>query len=221
MLAGSTWGWQMSLPHQDMKHETFWRQLIQAMTASVPEPVTLTSERVFYGDQTSVALRADVRDSEFEPATAATVDLTIDVPGGGRQNLQMEAVPGVPGRYQATVDADVAGIYRFEAEASIDGERLGRSQVAIRRQDGVSEHFAVQQNRPLLERLAAATGGRYFSLENAGDIPEAVQFSDAGIVERRLLELWNMPVLFLLLLIGLVTLVYHVPGALGWIRAAD
>lgn len=200
VLAGGTWGWQMSLPHEDTKHETFWRQLLQAMTASVPEPVTLTTERVYYGDQASVTLRADVRDGEYEPSTAATVDLTIDAPGAARRVVEMQAVPGVPGRYELTLDADATGIYRFEAEASLDGEALGRSRVAIRREDGIAEHFQVQQNRVLLERLAAATGGQYFSLDTAGDIPEAVQFSPAGIVERRLLELWNMPILFLMLL---------------------
>jgi hypothetical protein len=199
ILAGSTWGWQMSLDHEDMKHETFWRQLLQGMTASVPEPVTLTSERVYYGDQASVTLRADVRDNEYQPASTATVDLAIDSPGAERRTVPMQAVPGVPGRYELTVDAESAGMYRFEADASLDGESLGRSRVAVRREDGISEHFKVQQNRALLERLAAATGGQYFALADANDIPEAVQFSDAGIIERRLLELWNMPVLFLLL----------------------
>jgi hypothetical protein len=200
ILAGSTWGWQMSLPHEDMKHETFWRQLLQAMTASVPEPVSLTTERVYYGDEATVTLRADVRDREYEPATAATVDLTIDAPGAARRSVSMEAVAGVPGRYELTLDADAAGIYRLEAEASVDGESLGRSRLAVRREDGISEHFQVQQNRALLERLASATDGQYFALASANEIPEAVQFSDAAIVERRLLELWNMPILFLLLL---------------------
>ena len=106
----------------------------------------------------------------------------------------------MPGRYEATVDAEADGIYRFEADATVDDESLGRSRLAIRREDGVSEHFQVQQNRALLERIAAVTGGRYFTLDNVGDIPEAVQFSDAGVVERRLLDLWNMPILFLMLL---------------------
>jgi hypothetical protein len=65
----------------------------------------------------------------------------------------------------------------------------------------VAEHFNLQQNRSLLERLAGATGGRYFALGDAASIPEAVQFSDAGIVERRVLDLWSMPVNFLLLLL--------------------
>jgi len=200
ILAGSTWGWQMSQDYEDQTHEIFWRQLLQGLTASVPEPVTLTTERVYYGDQAAVTFRAEVRDSEYEPATSASVNLAIDAPGANRQTVAMESVPGVPGRYELTVDADMAGIYRFEAEASLEGDVLGSSRVAIRREDGISEHFQVQQNRVLLERLAAATGGQYFSVDDIDDIPEAVQFSPAGIIERRLLDLWNMPILFLMLI---------------------
>ena len=58
----------------------------------------------------------------------------------------------------------------------------------------------MQQNRPLLERLAAATGGSYFAVSDIRRLPEAVSFSDAGSVERRVLDLWNMPIVFLLLL---------------------
>ena len=160
------WRWQMLREHTDMMHETFWRQLAQALTASVPEPVTLSTERVYYGDESSVTFRADVRDQEYAPATDATVSLQVDFPGGAVETLTMEAVPGVPGRYESTVDAAPTGIYRVVAEATMaaeptagettaDGttpvaaaperESLGRSRLAIRREDGISEHFQVQQ----------------------------------------------------------------------------
>ncbi len=28
LATGGTWRWQMQLPHEDMRHETFWRQLL-------------------------------------------------------------------------------------------------------------------------------------------------------------------------------------------------
>jgi len=201
ILAGGTWRWQMLLESTDQRHETFWRQLAQALTASAPRPVTLTSDRVFYGDQASISFRADIRDSSYQPAAGATVNLVVDEPGGGRSDYVMQQVPGMPGRYELAVDADLTGIYRFEANASLDGAPVGNARMAVRREDGVSEHFRIQQNRPLLERIAAATSGQYFALADADEIPEAVRFSEAGIVERRLFELWNMPALFLLLLL--------------------
>jgi uncharacterized membrane protein len=201
LATGGTWRWQMQLPHEDQRHETFWRQLLQALAAAAPEHIMLTTDRVFYADTSNVTLRADVRDKDFRPAEGASVRVTVDTGTGAATALTMEPAPGQPGRYEVDVDAALPGIYRFEATAELDGELLGSSRLAVRREDGVAEHFRAQQNRPLLERLAGATGGRYFALADAGSIPEAVQFSDAGVVERRVLDLWNMPVNFLLLLL--------------------
>jgi hypothetical protein len=201
LATGGTWRWQMQLPSEDQRHETFWRQLLQAMAAGAPEPVMLASERVFYGDRSAVTLRAEVRNREFQPAENAVVSVRVDTGVGTPAVLPMTAVPGRPGQYEYTYDAEATGVYRFEASAEIDGEAIGTSRIAVRREDGVAEHFQIQQNRPLLERLANATGGTYFSLDTAGAIPEAVQFSDAGIVERQVLDLWNRPIVFLLLLL--------------------
>ena len=201
LATGGTWRWQMQLPHEDQRHETFWRQLLQALAAGAPEPVMLSSERVFYGDRSTVKLRAEVRNDDFEPADDAVVTLSVDTGAGPPATLPMTAVAGKPGTYEVSYDAAAAGIYRFEATATIDDVERGRSRIAVRREDGIAEHFHVQQNRALLERLASATGGRYFALADAADIPEAVEFSEAGIVERQLLDLWNMPINFLILLL--------------------
>ena len=84
-----------------------------------------------------------------------------------------------------------------------EGRRQGRRQLEthFRRNDGVVEHFGTQQNRPLLQRIADSTGGRYWRLDQLGDLPEAMKYSKAGIVERQTLELWNLPAFFLLLLL--------------------
>ena len=78
---------------------------------------------------------------------------------------------------------------------------VGQLETHFRRNDGVVEHFGTQQNRPLLQRIADSTGGRYWRLDQLGDLPEAMKYSKAGIVERQTLELWNLPAFFLLLLL--------------------
>jgi uncharacterized membrane protein len=201
LATGGTWRWQMQLPHEDMRHETFWRQFLQTLATSAPPPVSLTSKQVFYGDQSEVTLRADVRDKAFEPASDAAVKLEITSAFNPTTTIDMTPIPGERGAYQATYETPQPGIYRFVAKATQGDEELGTASFAIRRQDGVVEHFHTQQNRPLLERLAAATGGRYFALSDVDALPEAVSFSEAGTVERQVLELWNMPIVFALLLL--------------------
>jgi uncharacterized membrane protein len=201
LATGGTWRWQMQLPHTDQRHETFWRQLLQALVAQSPSPVTLTSERTFYGDDSAIELRAEVRDRTFTAADAAEVTLSVDTGMGPPVALTMEPVPGERGVFAAVYDPSGSGVFRFSAAASIDGTELGSAQYAVRREVGVGEHFQYQQNRALLERLSEATGGRYFTLADLGNLPETVRYSEAGIVEREILHLWNMPFAFLLLLL--------------------
>jgi hypothetical protein len=201
LATGGTWRWQMQLPHEDQRHETFWRQLLQAAATTAPQPVTLTSERVFYGDESSVVLRAEVRDKTYQPAIDATVSLEVSDGMGPPTTLEMTPVAGERGLYEAAYETTHTGVFRFEAVAKTADAELGRGRFAVRREDGLIEHYRVQQNRPLLERLAGATGGNYFAVADVGRLPEAVSFSEAGSVERQVLDLWNIPAVFLLLLL--------------------
>jgi hypothetical protein len=190
----------MQLPHEDQRQETYWRQLLQTMATSAPSQITLTSDRVFYPDQSRVVLRAEVRDRHFQPSNDAAVTVAVDGPGGA-SSLAMQKVPGEPGVYRAVYDAAAPGAYRFDAKAEAGGEELGSAETAVRRADNVAENFHLEQNRPLLERLAAATGGHYYTLAEVDKIADAVRFSSAGVVQRQILDLWNMPAAFLLLLL--------------------
>ncbi|HUO66489.1 MAG TPA: hypothetical protein VMV37_03085, partial [Gammaproteobacteria bacterium] len=200
LATGGTWRWQMLLPHEDQRHETFWRQLLQAIATSPPQPVTLTSKQVFYGDESTVTLRAEVRDKTFKPAADAKVSLEVADGLGARSTLDMTPVAGERGVYQATYETAHPGMFRFAATANVGDQSLGQAQLAVRREDGVAEHYHTQQNRALLERIAAATGGNYFTVADIAKLPEAVKFSDAGTVERQVLDLWSMPIVFLALL---------------------
>jgi hypothetical protein len=104
------------------------------------------------------------------------------------------------GTYDAAIDAREPGLYRVEMVARDGSREVARAETHIRRNDGVLEHFGTRQNRPLLERLAAQTGGRYWTLNDLDGIADAMRYSKAGIVERQTLDLWNLPLLFLVLL---------------------
>jgi hypothetical protein len=71
--------------------------------------------------------------------------------------------------------------------------------VTFQREDGVAENFHVEQNRRLLEDLASQTGGQYWKPAEAGNLPRDISYSDAGISVRSVKELWDMPVVFGLL----------------------
>jgi hypothetical protein len=67
--------------------------------------------------------------------------------------------------------------------------------------DGIAENFHTEQNRDLLVRLASQTGGRYWRPQELSKLPDEISYSEAGISSRETRELWNMPAVFLVILL--------------------
>jgi hypothetical protein len=72
--------------------------------------------------------------------------------------------------------------------------------VYVRREDGIAENFHVEQNRELLQKLSAETGGQYYKPSDAQKLGKDINYSQAGIPVRETRDLWDMPVIFLLFL---------------------
>jgi hypothetical protein len=113
----------------------------------------------------------------------------------------MSPVPDAPGQFQADWNAEKPGSYVTEVVAQRGNEEIGRDVLNFQRMDGVAENFHTGQNRELLEKLAAQTGGRYWRPDEISRLPEEIPYSDAGITMRQTKELWNMPAIFLLLIL--------------------
>jgi hypothetical protein len=163
--------------------------------ASVPERLLM--------DEGRVELRALVRDKQFHYATNAHV--TVHIIGPDALNALLDLTPSgnTPGLYEAEWTAEKAGTYLAEVAAESTGgqpQELGRDVVTFQREDGVAENFHTEQNRRLLEQLASDTGGRYWEPSELENLPRDVSYSEAGISVRNTKELWDMPIVFLLLL---------------------
>ena len=109
--------------------------------------------------------------------------------------------PNTPGTFHADWSADQPGSYLTEVTASRANEEVGRDVLTFSRMDGVAENFHTEQNRELLEKLSSQTGGRYWKPQELSKLPGEISYSEAGITVRDTKELWNMPVVFLLILL--------------------
>lgn len=197
---GSTLRWQMQLPPEDQRHETFWRQLAHALADNARTRATLTSEHTVYDDERRVSLEAEVLDARFEPVNDARVELLVAPELDPAYQVQMQPSGNGDGRYVADLDAPSTGLYRIDMNAFDGKTAVGSASAYVRRNDGTLEHFGARQNRAVLERIAAMTGGRYWRLEDLSELAAAIPYSKAGIVERQTLDLWNLPIVFLALL---------------------
>ena len=197
---GGTWRWRMGLASDDERHDTFWRQLLRALVVDSAGPVRLTSDRSNYADESRVLLRAEVRDRSYRHANNARVSATVHPEEGPPTTVPLRPSASEPGVYEAEVDAPRTGVYQVEAVAHLGEDRLGADTLHVRREGGVAEDFRPERNATLLERLAEQTGGAYWELDELDALPAEIGFSEAGITTREVLDLWDMPAVFLLLL---------------------
>ena len=203
MATSGTWRWQMSEALNDPSHDLFWQQLLRWLVADSPGPVTASMPARVLMDEGHVQLAAQVRDRQFQPAADAHVIAHIVGPGGTNALIDLTPSRDTPGQYQVDWTAEKPGAYLAELTANSTGnqpQELGRDVVTFQREDGVAENFHTEQNRPLLEQIASQTGGRYWEPSNLKDLPRDISYSEAGISFRDTKELWDMPIVFLLLL---------------------
>jgi uncharacterized membrane protein len=200
LATSTTLRWQMRTAADDQRHELFWRQLAHALTDSVPVRATLRSDRTVYNDQQNVRLEAQLRNREFEPVNDARVEVFVAPEKDAAYTAQMQASDASDGRYVVNVEAPSTGLYRIDMTAHLPNGDSQTATTYVRRADGVLEHYGVRQNRPLLERIASSTGGKYWTVDQLGQLAAAIPYSKAGIVERQMLDLWNLPIVFLVLL---------------------
>lgn len=203
LATGGTWRWQMSEALGDPSHNLFWQQLLRWLVADTPGAVAASASARTLSDQGHVLLSAQVHDRQFHTAPDAHVSAHIIGPAGVNAMLEMTPSQETPGLYQASYTADKPGSYLAEIMADATGskpEKLGEDALTFQREDGVQENFHTEANRGLLEQLAKETGGRAWSGSNLRDLPRDISYSEAGISVRTTKELWNMPIVFLLLL---------------------
>jgi len=200
MATSGTWRWKMWLDHADKTHATFWQQLMRYLVTDTPGQVVGSTPKQMLADDTTVPIRVDVRDKQFNPVDNAKVQARFTAPDGSLSTLELTPQPLEEGVYTGEWSAEKTGSYVAEIIAGREQEELGRDLLTFRREDGVAENFHTSQNRELLEKLSEQTGGRYYRPGDASKLASEISYSEAGITTRETRDLWDMPVLFLLVL---------------------
>lgn len=198
---GGSWRWRMQQPVGDTSQETFWRQLTRWLVSATPSQVVASTPSTHLEDDGHVEVRAEVRDKSYLPANDAEVEARIIGPDGSAETISLRPEPLTQGIYAADWNAPETGSYVTEVSARRGSEQLGKDVLTFRREDGVAENFHREQNRDLLEKLASDTGGRYYTPSNAQQLPDEIAYSEAGITSREMKDLWNMPAVFLAILV--------------------
>jgi hypothetical protein len=200
-----SWIWQMhaDIPLEDETHETLWRQLLRWLVNEVPGQVTLHASAEPAAIDHPVELQADVRDAGFRRINDALVSALIEAPDGSSMELPLRSTRRNEGEYLASYLPAGQGIHQIRLRAERDGEEIASGTLALAATEDDGEFFTAQMRAPLLRRIADETGGRFYPLAEVHRLADDVQYSGSGITRMESYDLWDMPIIFLLI-IGLI-----------------
>jgi uncharacterized membrane protein len=197
-----TWLWQMhaDIAVEDETHETFWRQTLRWMLEAVPDQVEIAAVPARVGPGEPVTLRARVADSDFNDVNDATVTVTVTTPVGRTVDVPLAWSLREDGTYTGRFLAEEAGVYALRAIA-VRGRDTTRSQPGtLLADDHGADVEQAELRAPLLRRIADETKGRYYPLASAARLAEDVKYTDSGVTVREARDLWDAPVVFMMLI---------------------
>ena len=201
-----TWLWRMhsKMSVDDPTHHNFWQRLVRWLVDGVPDRVTVsgTPDAVQKGEP--VTLTAEVLDPEYKGINDGRITAHATAPSGKVEDIAMSWTVDREGHYKASFTPGEDGLYRIAVDGTTkDNKDVGRGQMNVRVAPSDAEYFGAAMRAPLLRRLAEETEGRFFAAADTANLVDAISYSGKGItvVEER--ELWDMPIVLMLLLSGM------------------
>jgi uncharacterized membrane protein len=202
-----SWLWYMhaDVPVEDAAHRTLWRNLLRWITSDTPDQLKVGTsvDRVRPGG--TVSIRAEISDSAFVRRNDARLVARVFSPSGIVREVPLEWVVDRDGEYQASYSSDELGthVIRVSATGNRPGTPALEDSTFVSVADLGAEFYGAEMRRPLLQRIADETGGKFYTPANMKRLPEDIALNRRGVTIINQMDLWDMPIV-LVMLIGLL-----------------
>jgi hypothetical protein len=200
ITTGSTWRWQMLMPHADTSHERLWRQVLRWLTAASPNPVEVTLERESYCPGDTVTVRVRVADRTYSPVNDATVRLKVTDPTGNTRDIRMTREIGEAGLYAETFTVPVEGVFRLDVSSSTASGDFPETALNFLVSGFSPEYTDAGMNASLLKEIARASGGKFYTQEDVNQLTNDLLNHQKTVTVKTEKDIWDMPLVLLLLL---------------------
>jgi uncharacterized membrane protein len=189
---GDVWRWGLNDPASQADMAKSWRQLFRWLVVDVPDRVELQVAITPSGSHELVKPQVRVRDLAFRPQDDATVSIEIQEPGGGRIAQGAEPAVTEAGLFEMSTHAGEQGVYRVKATVKDNaGAVIGETSSGWALNPAAEEFASLMPNRPLLERLAAWSGGKVLKLEDLNGWVDDLSEIKMPVMETRTEPLWH------------------------------
>ncbi len=199
----NSWLWQMhhTIDRVDRIHERLWRQLLRWLVDTVPQrlELSLSTDAIAAGGR--LQLRAELLDngSDGDAAPPAPTARVI-APDGRERIVTMAPHPVAAAVYTAELAVDETGDYLVRAEIESEAAFVDSREARFHVSRAGNEFHRAEMNPALLGRIATASGGEFHRAADAARAVAALGASERGSRALIRLELWDMPILFVLLI---------------------
>jgi uncharacterized membrane protein len=201
------WYMHADVPVGDPAFRTLWRQLLRWITSDTPEQLRVSTSVDRFRPGGTVSIRAEVSDSSFVRRNDARPMARVYSPSGVVKELPLEWVVDRDGEYQASYTSDEPGVHtvRVVTGSVRPGERALEDSTFVGVADLGAEFYGAEMRRPLLQRIADETGGKFYTPATMKTLPEDIAMSKRGVTVMNQMDLWDMPAVLVLLVLLLGT----------------
>ena len=220
--AEGLWNWDFGTANfRDARYHSLyrevWAQILRWMgtTHTDANRLYLTTDASTYATGDTVQVTAQVYSETYQPQTSsptgATVQIEVTPPEGAPFQLRATTISEETGsavenrayrgenRYTARFEVREKGTYQIRATSG--GGNTDKTEFYVQPQ--LAELEAPQLNEALLRHLASQTGGAYFAIADAAQLPENIAFVQDSVFVDTERDVWAHP-LVLILVVGLL-----------------
>jgi len=148
-------------------HAALWQRAVRWLSTSTNErPVSLALDKTACTVGERVRVIATVLDEDFAPVLDARVSATVTGPDKSETTVQCSPA-GHAGRYEGSFRPAAAGKHTVRVAAKRGDEELGGDSAELVAHTELAELRDVRLNRPLLQRIAEVSGGKYCEPDEA------------------------------------------------------
>ena len=227
VLSDTVWRWRLGASQwraDRSPYDLFWAQLLDWLVPKeenkvVDNSIELFTERASYVLGEKPEVRAVVKSADGHQPASLPLRLKTPDDKTFEYTMKPAVLQSRDGKsvrgFVAAVEPNVTGIFRAETDAVIGGGKTdGRSRFVVTRP--ATEMTGKPINRDLLEKVAAASKGRYYALGEWNGWRKDLHVEEQHFSHVELADLWNRPWVLAILMSALaaewiVRKIWHLP----------
>ena len=200
------WPFMMSgLGRSGRTYDRFWSNAVRWLaTREEGRTIRVSPARNVFHSGQRIAFQGRIFDQSYRPLDRARVRV-MAWRKDGREGTEVFGDLFASGRrdgnYRGELPALAAGEYEYRAQVYLGEQQIGEDEGRFVVEEYSREFERIELDESLLREIARVSGGRYFPLDEAGELPEALPMLNREVSGSREVELWNHPLVLIALIV--------------------